>query len=207
MIILIRDLYTYEIFNILPWWKFLESKRNNYSIVICSNLSQTLFWNWQRYFSRLASNNYSIEKNDSLCVLTVSCVLLLETCKLGLIEDCIIIASNYVIFPWNWFIFTYTGTEDDTIDGPLVILVGYDLTMGWVKVGMNRGSYTSWRRPQHLSISPKKCVKRQFEACWNLFGIQISAFRATYCVLQEFSDNWKQFVVCCIYFCLSSLLQ
>lgn len=35
---------------------------------------------------------------------------------------------------------------------------------------------------------------RQFEARWNLLGIQISAFRATYCLLKEFSDNWKQFV-------------
>ena len=61
-----------------------------------------------------------LKKNDSLCVLTVSCVLLLETCKSGLIEDCIIIAFNYVIFPWNWFVFTYTHTEDDTIEGPLV---------------------------------------------------------------------------------------
>lgn len=40
-------------------------------------------------------------------------------------------------------------------------------------MGMNRGSYASWKRPQHLGISPKKYVKRQFEACWNLFGIQI----------------------------------
>lgn len=40
-------------------------------------------------------------------------------------------------------------------------------------MGTNRGSYASWKRPQHLGISPKKYVKRQFEACWNLFGIQI----------------------------------
>ena len=32
-----------------------------------------------------------------------------------------------------------------------------------------------------------------------------SAFRATYYVLKEFSDNWKQFVGYCIYFCLSAL--
>lgn len=63
----------------------------------------------------------------------VSCVLLLETCKLGLIEDCIIIASNYVIFPWNWFIFTYTGPEDDTIEGPLVIH-WWDLTSRWAEL-------------------------------------------------------------------------
>lgn len=60
----------------------------------------------------------------------MSCVLLLETCKLGLIESCIIIASNYLIFPWNYIIFTYPGTEDNTREGP-------PLTPWW--------DLTSWR--------------------------------------------------------------
>lgn len=83
-----------------------------------------------------------LKKNDSLYVVTVSCVLLLETCKSGLREDCIIIAFNYVLFPWNWFVFTYTHTEDDTIEGPLVTrwldltFWQAQLTWEWIEAAM-----------------------------------------------------------------------
>lgn len=133
-------------------------------------------------------------------MLTLSCVLLLETCKLGLIESCIIMASNYVIYPWNCIIFTYAGTEDDTIVCPLV-------THWWDLTSWQAQWSREWtqevipaKRPPHLGISQKKYTKRQFEACWNLLGIQISAFRATYYVLKESSDNWKQFVGYCFFF-------
>lgn len=104
---------------------FWKAERNvNYPIVIVviSGIDRDII-------PKLTSNNYSIGKNDSLCVLTVSCVPLLETCKLGLRESCIIIASHYVIFPWNCVIFTYSGTEGDTMEGPLVTHL-WDLAFG-----------------------------------------------------------------------------
>ena len=79
-----------------------------------------------------------LKKNDSLYVVTVSCVLLLETCKSGLREDCIIIAFNYVLFPWNWFVFTYTHIEDDTIEGHWLDLTFWQaqLTREWIEAAM-----------------------------------------------------------------------
>lgn len=63
----------------------------------------------------------------------------------------------YIYWHWGWH---RIGSSGD-------ILVRSDLRTGSVRTRMNRGSCSSWQRPQCLSMSPKKYVKRQFEACWN----------------------------------------